>query len=39
MRKFVGIDLGVESAPDETTICKFRYLLERNKLGRRCCVR
>ena len=34
MRKFVGIDLGVESAPDETTICKFRHLLERNKLGK-----
>ncbi len=23
MRDFVGIDLGRESAPDETTICKF----------------
>jgi len=34
MRKFVGIDLGVESAPDETTICKFRHLLEKNKLGK-----
>ena len=34
MRKFVGIDLGVEGAPDETTICKFRHLLERNKLGK-----
>src|SRR5215510_4463417 len=34
MRSFVGIDLGVESAPDETTICKFRHLLERNKLGK-----
>ena len=34
MRSFVGIDLGVESAPDETTVCKFRHLLERNKLGK-----
>ena len=24
MRRFVGIDLGREPAPDETTICKFR---------------
>ena len=30
MRGFVGIDLGTEGAPDETTICKFRHLLERN---------
>jgi IS5 family transposase len=35
MREFVGIDLGVESAPDETTICKFRHLLERSELGRK----
>jgi len=34
MRSFVGIDLGVESAPDETTVCKFRHLLERAKLGK-----
>ncbi len=34
MRSFVGIDLGVECAPDETTVCKFRHLLERNKLGK-----
>jgi len=34
MRRFAGIDLGVEGAPDETTICKFRHLLERNKLGK-----
>jgi len=34
MRKFLGIDLGTESAPDETTICKFRHLLEKNKLGK-----
>lgn len=35
MRAFAGIDLGSEAAPDETTICKFRHLLERNKLGKR----
>lgn len=34
MRTFAGIDLGVEAAPDETTVCKFRHLLERNKLGK-----
>jgi IS5 family transposase len=34
MRAFVGIDLGAEGAPDETTVCKFRHLLERHKLGK-----
>lgn len=34
MRSFVGLDLGVEAAPDETTVCKFRHLLEREKLGK-----
>ena len=33
MRDFVGIDLGREPAPDETTICKFRHLIEANNLG------
>lgn len=33
MREFVGIDLGREPAPDETTVCKFRHLLEANALG------
>jgi IS5 family transposase len=28
MRQFVGIDLGREPVPDETTVCKFRHLLE-----------
>jgi IS5 family transposase len=28
MRQFVGIDLGQEAVPDETTACKFRHLLE-----------
>jgi len=35
MRSFVGIDLGREPAPDETTVCKFRHLLERHGLGER----
>jgi IS5 family transposase len=35
MRSFVGIDLGVEAVPDETTICKFRHLLEKNALGKK----
>jgi IS5 family transposase len=33
MRDFVGIDLGREPVPDETTICKFRHLLEEHGLG------
>ncbi len=28
MRRFVGIDLGPEPAPDETTVCKFRHLYD-----------
>lgn len=35
MRAFVGIDLGRERAPDETTVCKFRHLLEGHGLGKR----
>src|SRR5690606_36249199 len=34
MRRFAGIDLGQEAAPDETTVCKFRHLLERNGMGK-----
>ena len=33
MRSFVGIDLGREPVPDETTVCKFRHLLEEHQLG------
>jgi len=33
IRRFVGIDLGREPAPDETTVCKFRHLLEAHNLG------
>jgi transposase, IS5 family len=35
MRSFVGIDLGREPVPDETTVCRFRHLLEAHDLGRR----
>lgn len=35
MREFAGIDLGLESVPDETTVCRFRHLLERHDLGKR----
>jgi transposase, IS5 family len=34
MRHFAGIDLGTEPVPDETTVCKFRHLLERSGMGK-----
>src|SRR5262245_4094040 len=34
MRGFAGIDLGREPVPDETTVCRFRHLLEAYDLGR-----
>jgi transposase, IS5 family len=33
LRQFAGIDLGREPVPDETTVCKFRHLLEEHHLG------
>jgi len=33
LRDFARIDLGSEPVPDETTICKFRHLLEEHNLG------
>ena len=33
LRRFAGVDLGRAPAPDETTICKFRHLLEEHDLG------
>lgn len=33
MRSFVGIDLGREPVPDETTVMRFRHLLEEHHLG------
>jgi IS5 family transposase len=29
------VDLGVAAAPDETTVCRFRHLLEKHALGER----
>ena len=34
MRKFTGIDFMTEAVPDETTLCKFRHLLETNGLNK-----
>lgn len=34
IRKIVGIDVGREPVPDETTMCKFRHLLELHELRR-----
>src|ERR1035438_9046228 len=33
LRRFAGVDLGVAPAPDETTVCRFRHLLEKHSLG------
>ncbi len=38
MRAFVGIDLGREPAPDETTVCKFRHWLEGEGVGKQLLV-
>jgi len=35
MRRFVAVDLGSEAPPDETTICKFRHLLEKHDMSAR----
>lgn len=35
MRAFAGVDLGREPVPDETTVCRFRHLLEEHELGGR----
>lgn len=32
MRRFVGVELGEDAIPDETTILHFRHLLERHRL-------
>ena len=34
MRKFTGIDFMSNSVPDETTLCKFRHLLEEHGLNK-----
>jgi IS5 family transposase len=33
LQRFVGVDLGVAPAPDETTVLRFRHLLEKHDLG------
>ena len=33
LRSFVGIDLGQEPVPDETTILKSRHFMEEHNLG------
>ena len=33
LRRFAGVDLGRAAVPDETTICRFRHLLEKHDLG------
>src|SRR5665213_867484 len=33
LRRFVGVDLGVAPPPDETTVLRFRHLLEQHDLG------
>lgn len=35
MRKFMGLDFGVEQVPDATTLLHFRHLLEAHQLGER----
>ena len=35
MRRFAGIELGEDAVPDETTILKFRHLLEQHRLTER----
>jgi IS5 family transposase len=32
MRRFARVELGDDAVPDETTICRFRHLLEEHKL-------
>jgi IS5 family transposase len=33
LRQFAGVDLGVAPAPDETTVLRFRHLLDKHDLG------
>lgn len=35
MRAFAHIDLGEAGVPDETTVCKFRHLIEKHELGKK----
>jgi IS5 family transposase len=33
VRRFVGVDLGIAPTPDETTVLRFRHMLEQHNLG------
>ncbi len=33
IRRFISVDLGTAAAPDQTTILRFRYPLEKHDLG------
>src|ERR1022692_4460330 len=33
LQRFTGVDLGIAAAPDETTVLRFRHLLEQHQLG------
>jgi len=33
VQEFLGLDLGKDAPPDETTILRFRHLIEKHKLG------
>jgi IS5 family transposase len=33
MRRFLGLDFGIEQVPDATTLLAFRHLLEKHQLG------
>ena len=35
MRRFAGIDLGEMPVPDESTVCRFRHLLDAHALGKK----
>jgi len=35
MRRFAGLELGEDAVPDESTILRFRHLLERHRLSER----
>jgi len=35
VRRYVGIDLSEENAPDRTTLCKFRKILEKNGINKK----
>jgi len=36
VQEFLGLDLGKDAPPDETTILRFRHLIENTSWGRNC---